>query len=179
MVEQCELCHGLRGHKRLQNVFTHQFMREYDNAKAEYDRLKSLWHQVCWYNFEIQCANWMHPWHTSNPASGVSLHGTSIRIIRRNGIERELGTFPCYYSGQLLHAPVIPWAIIHNELLDAEAAVKWWHEQLTAASDWAPGGCKYNALIADPDSGASLYTKLHKRRRRGKRFSERNTMQYD
>lgn len=145
--DECEACNGLRGHKRLKDVMCSEFETEMQAAKLEYERLQGLFKDVCWYYFETQCRYWQRPWPLSLPGSPIELNGICIETCVRNGREREIGTFPIYYSGAVEHAPQLPPVVIFNELRIAAEYLQFCRDNCTAPHDWAPGGRKYVQLL--------------------------------
>ena len=121
--DSCEMCCGMRGHMRIKNTMCAEFERDFLAAQMECQRLKSLFHDVCWYNFESKCRTWRSPWPTSLPDSYIELCGVSIEICKRHGREREIGHFPIYYAGSVEDAPPLPPKIVLNELTLAEHSV--------------------------------------------------------
>jgi len=145
--DTCFLCHGLRGHKRLKDTYCKLFENEYNQAKMECDRLKALWNDVCWYNFELKCQLWKHPWPESIQESFVELHGYRVcNYTTTDGRTYEKGEFPEYYSGPLHDAPPLPAQIVLHELSSALAYLTSCQEQISAPHDWAPGGIRYEEL---------------------------------
>lgn len=151
----CELCRGLRGHQRLKDVMCEGFEAEHQRAQREYDRLATLFKEVCWYNFETKCRSWKHPWAESWQWSPIELHGVRVTTCR----SREFGEFPVYYQGPICDAPSVPPEIILVELQAAAKYLEWTTEQVTAPHDWAPGGCMYQKLLME----TSVPTDLHRR----------------
>lgn len=159
-MDQCECCHGLRGHMRLKDLICEEFESEYMNAQLECKRLTKLFKDVCWYNFETKCRTWRHPWPESWEGSAIELHGVSIEIDTRNGRNREIGHFPVWYQGSIRDAPPLPPEILLKELRDASDYLKFTRQQTTAAHDWAPGGKLYQQLVKE----TSVPTEYSKRR---------------
>ena len=151
----CEMCRGLRGHKVLQDSLYAELRVEYDRAKDELERLKALFTDVCWYNFETSCRDWKQPWHISLGESWCRLH--SRRYTRT--IVGEMGEYPLYYDGQLKDAPRLPPEILQREIQLATDYLKEASDNMFAPYDYAPGGFKYEALVRF-GKGASLYAGL-------------------
>lgn len=161
MQDSCERCQDatwLR-HETLQNEFHKQFASEYRHAVDEFYRLQSLFQDVCWYNFETKCKTWQRPWHPSLPDSVIVLSGHRIKRYWKDGRLAECGEFPIYYVGSVQDAPSLPPEIVLRELKEAEEYMKFMDEQVTAAWDWAPGGCKYEMHIKN-SAGAKAYATL-------------------
>ena len=148
-MDECECCHGLRGHRRLKDVMCEEFEDEYLSATKEVERLTGLMKEVNWYNFETQCRNWKYPWPLSFPDSQVELNGISIEVDTRHGRAREIGHFPIWYSGTVRDAPPLPPEILLKELKDAAKYRTFCQQQATAPHDWAPGGDLYKKLLAE------------------------------
>lgn len=140
------LCNGLRGHKRLLHLLSEEFQVEYKEAKRERERLEKLFLNVSWFNFEVGCRTWRHPWPETWVNSFIELTGVRIDKVMRNGREREVGTFPTYYAGPIRDAPPLPPYIIWVEWKNAVAYEKVCLQHVTAPYDWAPGGYLYNEL---------------------------------
>lgn len=143
----CDMCCGLRGHKRIKYLMAKEFEAEYDRAVMESERLSSLFKDVCWYNFETACRDWRDPWPCSWGESHIELHGYCIEIEQRSGRNREIGHFPVYYSGAVQDAPPLPPAIILSELKLALEYVEKCRQDTDAPHSWAPGGDNYNKLL--------------------------------
>ena len=123
------------------------FNTEFVAADLEYKRLQDLFKDVCWYSFETNCRRWQRPWPETIGFSHVELCGAVYETFIRNGREREAGRFPTYYAGPVRSAPLLPPAVLLDELRDAKRYRDQCLEQSTAPHDWAPGGCKYNELL--------------------------------
>lgn len=146
MTETCNLCNGLRGHARLQDDFTQLFREEYEQATQEYEQLKALYQNVCWYNFETRCRSWRHPWPTSFPISSVHLNSAAAVKKQKRRRYDKAEKSKCYYSGAVKDAPFLPPQIVLRELIHAGEYKEMCKTQLTAATDWAPGGFQYRKL---------------------------------
>ena len=147
--ETCYMCHGLRGHDRIKESMCGFFEDEYLEATREVDRLRDLFKEVCWYNFETKCRGWMHPWPMSQGDSSIELFGTKIVVDDSRGRRREVGLFPVYYSGTVRDAPELPPQILLNELKLAAEHLAACKEQRNAPYDWAPGGRLYCKLLSE------------------------------
>ena len=137
--EQCPLCNGLRGHKRLQDAMFKDFEADYKLAQREVEQLTKLYSDACWYNFETRCRSWKEPWHESWDASPISLRK--------------------YYTGSIRDAPALPPAIIFTELQHAKDYARYMHTQRFAPYDWAPGGICYEAMLRQ-SPGVAAYNAL-------------------
>jgi hypothetical protein len=163
-VEQCELCHGLRGHKAIKDAMFKEFNKEYQLAREELKRLHALYREACWYNFETQCRKWRHPWHATWDASAVEMHGH--RHVQSWVGCRELTRceFPVWYSGAVGSAPPLPPEMILIEIRLAEKHVLSAKEQRWAPYDYAPGGTEYEKLLRG-SPGVLAYDLLHRNAR--------------
>ena len=123
-----------------------RFKREFRDAKSEYWRLCELFKDVCWYNFETSCANWREPWPQTDQQSYVELQGLVFHRKWHRGCWIEHGNFPFYYCGPVRDAPKCPPEILLNELEDARRYMLACERQVTAPTDWAPGGPLYEEL---------------------------------
>ena len=54
--EQCPLCSGLRGHKRLQDAMVKDFEADYKLAQREVEQLTKLYRDACWYKTSRRAA---------------------------------------------------------------------------------------------------------------------------
>lgn len=147
----CVLCNGLRGHNCLKHALCVPLNEEYEYkaAEMEYQRLKGLFEDACWYNFEVQCNRWSSPWAMSIPSSTVELRGMRfVGSVRNDGNRREVGEFPEYYSGVVVDASALPPQILYDEVQDALRYMEWCAERVDDPFTWAPGGSKYKELLA-------------------------------
>ena len=151
--ETCELCCGLRGHARLQNALFDELAAECAAAEEEYARLRTLFTDACWYNFETRCRFWRPPWHPSWPGSEIALH--TYRFDR----SPTHSTRPFWFWGQIKDAPPLPPEIILKELNDAQEYLAYMRDAKFAPFDYAPGGQKYEALMREGE-GVRLFTEL-------------------
>ena len=145
--------------RRLQAVWARKFESELRQARAEHRRLSALYKDVCWYNFEVACREWRVPWHPSCMYSPATLHGYKETKRWRDGRCISEDVFPIWYAGNLRDAPLLPPDIIYKEKEEAADYVQVCIEQCTAASDWAPGGDKYNHMCRY-SLGVALYDEL-------------------
>tara|TARA_B100001250_G_scaffold280257_1_gene242626 strand:- start:1216 stop:1698 length:483 start_codon:yes stop_codon:yes gene_type:complete len=124
---------------RERESYVDRFTGEYMDAKEEFERLRDLFKDVCWYNFEAHGKWW------GKRKRWVYVHAQRFRRFRRGSL-REIGEFPVYYSGPADEAPRLPPAIVLVELEKARKHMQDCRELMTAPIDWAPGGAKYEAL---------------------------------
>ena len=148
-------------HMQAMDAYHELFYREFLNAKSEYEHLLRLFQDVSWYNFEISCRAWKHPWHQSSADSGLSLCGVRVQLRERRGHYNEKVTWPVYYEGPIMSAPVVPAAILMSEIKDALAAVLYYKDLCSAPYDWAPGGDAWHALMRT-GSSARVYEQRRK-----------------
>lgn len=126
---------------------------EWHDAVVEYNRLKMLFKDVVWYDFEVQVRDWKQPWHSSLLESPLALQGMRFRQYYNKGVRREHGTFPDYYRGTLREAPRCPIRVLHSELRDARRHMLECYDRVNDAHDWAPGGPKYKRLCTETRVG--------------------------
>jgi len=132
------------------DAYVRGFKNDLRDAREEVSRLRVLFQDVAWYNFEAHCKEWHHPWHRSEPDSLLRLYGHVYR--RWDGGRRvgrgtwESAEFPVWYEGTVRDAPMLPPRIVLTELQAAQEWVRECEERVTAPIDWAPGGPKYEAL---------------------------------
>lgn len=139
---------------------------EYENAREEFESLKALHHEVCWYAFELACKDWEEPWPATDPDSEIVLLGRRRRIqpsitlhgYRRTEIPRLSTTsarannthvfysFPTYYQGKVRDAPPLPPRVVAAELTEARRYMHELKRHIAALDEYAPGGCAYNML---------------------------------
>ena len=142
--EQCPLCNGLRGHKRLKDAMYDEFDAEYKKSVLEVKHLQTLYKMVCWYNFETQCRTWQDPWHESWEDTIVSLRK--------------------YYTGSVRDAPSLPPAVVQLELQAAQDYALYMSQQRYAPYDYAPGGREYERMLRE-SPGVAAYDALHSKAR--------------
>ena len=137
---QCQLCNGLRGHKRLKDAMFDEFDAEYKRSMREVKHLQQLYKEACWYNFETRCRTWQEPWHESWEETLVSLRK--------------------YYTGSVRDAPSLPPAIVQVELQAAKDYAEHMSEQRYAPYDYAPGGRAYERMLRE-SPGVAAYDALY------------------
>ena len=148
----CGMCRDCNSHLFYKDKMAGRFEREYKRAKDEYECLKEVLREVCWYNFETQCRHWRGPWPESQEESPLTLHGYRQTCV--NG--RVHGCFPVYYSGPMKDAPPLTPDILLSEMRDALEYMQHAKIQQTAPYDWAPGGHLYEELRRTTRVGAAL-----------------------
>lgn len=126
--------------------YVDRFEREAREALDEFVRLKELFKDVCWYNFETRCRDWRRPWRRSDHGSSIELHAHTYEHHWNRGHRREVARYPYYFQGELRDAPPLPPQIILVELQIALDHLRACKECVSASYDWAPGGKKYEAL---------------------------------
>ena len=149
--------------QRTLDWYTARFEREYRDAQEEYVRLRELFKDVCWYNFEVTCRTWRTPWRESEPDSHVELCGMRFHRAWNRGRLMEHGSFPMWYEGPVRDAPALPPQIVLNEIKAAREYMVACEKQLTAPKDWAPGGDLYEelrrtTLVGVPLQSQCVYT---------------------
>lgn len=145
----------------LQQKWTRRFDRELRDARLEYKRLRALYSDVCWYNFEVVCSKWKEPWHVSFAYSPATLHGYRQTHSWRMGRYIEEDMYPIWYTGFVVDAPALPPKVLEADLEDAAAYVSQCEEQRDAAVDWAPGGHKYTEMMRY-SNGVAMYEDLQR-----------------
>ena len=143
------MCCGMRGHERLRGDFRGEMLDEAKRAGDEHERLKALWADVMWFNFEVKARDWQEPWPTTIPDTSLVLHGIRFQLVLRKlqGGTYETCEFPVYYSGPVSDAEAIPVMILWKEL---EMAAYYEMDCKTSAShvdSYAPGGFDYRELL--------------------------------
>lgn len=150
------MCRGLRGHDRLKDSLSVPLEREYQRAIFEVERLTCLYRDVCWFNFETHCREWVSPWPESWDASIISLHGARWEPSRTNRESDAHGMRLVWYMGTIADAPHCPPEIIYNEIKDATEYLNRARDNRLAAYSYAPGGREYERLIRESE-GVRLY----------------------
>ena len=147
-MDWCEVCRGI-AHEDLKDDMSAFFCRRYAEAKQELQQLTRLFKDACWYNFEVNCREWRHPWPETFLVSPLRLHGYRVEHTWVNGRRREMGTFPVYWAGPSGEAPQLPPEILMVELVEATKLVNMYKTAMTAPYDWAPGGSLYQKLLRE------------------------------
>lgn len=127
-------------HARAQAEFYDYFAAEYTNASLELQRLERLFTDIAWYNFELECRVWKHPWPQSVGSSMVMLCGA-------RHLSRFSNTFPVYYAGRIDEAPTLPGGILYTEIQLAKQWVRECQERCDGVYDYAPGGHEHARLL--------------------------------
>ena len=154
----CELCEEFE--MEAKDEFYEVFFRWYKEALQEYFRLKSLFKDVAWYNFETKARSWTGPWPPTVQQSFVKLEGASYKRYRTRRGEREAAMFPVYYEGAVEYAPELPPKIVLAEVEKAADLCKMLEKQCYAPYDWAPGGDEYNYMLRTSPTVA-LFSRNH------------------
>ena len=128
-----------REHGRAQADLYDYFAQEHYFAICELHKLERLYTDVAWYNFELECATWNHPWPQSVGSSMLMLCG-----VRHN---LRSTTYPVYYSGSLDDAPKLPTEILLSEIALAKRWVQKCEESCCDVYEYAPGGNAHQALV--------------------------------
>lgn len=150
----CECCGSYENmaqrHARAQAEFYDYFSAEYTDATRELQRLQRLFTDLSWYNFELECRLWKHPWPQSVGSSMVTLCGA-----RHAG--RFNSAWPVYYSGRLDEAPSVPANILFTEIQLAEQWVAECQKRCDDVYDCAPGGREHELLVMKYNGRVTLY----------------------
>ena len=128
-----------REHSRLKAEIYDQQAQTLYFATLELQRLKTLFRDIGWYNFELECRMWKYPWPQSVGSSMVML--CSVSHTNRTT------SYPIYYAGRLDEAPPIPIDILLNEIELATEYVSQCQELCSDVYEYAPGGHKYAELM--------------------------------
>ena len=136
----CEMCRGLRGHARLEEVLRNELEVQRDEAWAEVERLQTLFDHSIWYNFEVTASSWKHPWYLSWLDSWIGLETFRSTTQIRNGRSREVIGRRYWFSGAIKDAPKVPISIIHESLFEAIADAKVLDDAVRAVTEYAPDG---------------------------------------
>ena len=141
--EPCVICKakGLHGHRRLRSALWNELNADYKRAKIELNRLERLLKEAYWYNFEVGCRSWRHPWYESLGISDITLAS--------------------WYSGALVDAPALPISVLENELHIARELAAHLRLARNAVDDWAPGGVEYERLLRE-SSSVTQYDEWHR-----------------
>ena len=136
------------------------FLKEYERALVEYNRLQDLLRNVLWYNFETIARSWREPWPESFPMTTLCLQGYRFELVKgRGGHMCEKGTFPTYYEGTVENAPKLPPEIVFAELKLAQEWVEECKANCAAPYEWAPGGRLYEKLLRESPGVAAFSSK--------------------
>ena len=92
-------------------------------AHLEVDRLKKLYENVCWYNFEVNASRWGPPWYPTDQA-------TSVRLLTLYD--------DVWFQGPVGLAPPLPPVIVHTEIKDSMAEYERAKQLEWDAIDFAP-----------------------------------------
>jgi hypothetical protein len=128
-----------------------------DRALREYERLKTMYNDVCWYNFEVNASRWKRPWLPTDQTSPLCLVTFHERLICRGGTQYEQCKFSPYYAGEVGLAPPLPPKIAAIEV--KESLADYEHARLIEndAIDFAPPhGKKYLELCRTTKVPTSL-----------------------
>jgi hypothetical protein len=113
-----------------------------NSAFKEHQRLKSLYGDVCWYNFEVNASRWKKPWLETDQMSLVRLSSD---------------TTPPWYEGVVGLAPLLPPVTIGKEVKESLAEYKRALFNERDAIDYAPpNGKKYLELCRTTKVPTSL-----------------------
>lgn len=126
-------------------------LKQFESAKKEYHRLKDFAWDVMWYHFETEARSWKHPWAVSEMQSPVLLKGR--RYVKKS--RKEIEERNIYYFGTIGTAPLLPAAIIFNEVREAKKHMLALESQVENCYSWAPGGKDFEAHMQN-SVGAKL-----------------------
>ena len=119
-------------------------------ALTEVRRLKSLYENVCWYNFEVSASRWGPPWYPMDQA-------TFVRLTIMHEYSDETCVFEPWYEGPVGLAPPLPPVIVGTEIKDSVAEHKRAEQVQWDAIDFAPPhGRKYLELCRTTKVPTSL-----------------------
>lgn len=150
----------------LMNDLHDEYCREYTQLAVELERLKEMFREVAWYNFEVLAREWKSPWYTTFMASCIELHGRSYtQQPGRTGHVHEMAKFPMYYMGTIEKAPPLPPEIVMAEVEKATKALEDCAELCAAPYEWAPGGHLYEKMLRESE-GVREYRRLFSMRRK-------------
>ena len=145
VLDECEMCHGLRCHAMLKRNMNTCVQNRLKDMRVELQRVQRHLHKAYWYQFELTCKNWKEPWHESLLDSQIAMPNNVLGY---------------WFIGSIADAPKLPVAILEIELRECRRAVAALEEASTAATDWAPGGQKYERLLRS-STMVELYDSWH------------------
>ena len=156
-MDSCPCCQDPYHHKHEREHYWRLAHLQTMRAFTEYQRLKSLYGDVCWYNFEVNASRWKRPWIESDQKSLlrlVSLHETTICS---GGHTYERCEFTPWFEGEVGFAPALPPVIIGTEVKESMAEYKRALFNERDAVDYAPpNGKKYLELCRTTKVPTSL-----------------------
>jgi hypothetical protein len=142
-MDSCPCCQGLNHHKYQREHYLQLANGQTNSAFKEHQRLKSLYGDVCWYNFEVNASRWKKPWLETDQTSLVclvSLHESTP-----------------WYHGEVGLAPILPPVVIGKEVKDSLADYERALFNERDAIDYAPpNGKKYLELCRTTKVPTSL-----------------------
>ena len=126
-------------------------------ALREWQRLKSMHGEVCWYNFEVNASRWKRPWLPTDQKSLLRLVTLHESMVCRDGHLYEKCEFTPYYEGCVGLAPPLPPIIAGIEVRESRAAYERAVLNERDAVDFAPPhGKKYLELCRTTQVPTSL-----------------------
>jgi hypothetical protein len=145
----CPCCLDRNHHRRARDEYVQLAHAETCAAKREVHRLRSLYGDVCWYNFEVSCSRWQPPWVQSDPQSLVQLCTLQETHRWKDGDRYVSAQFLPWYRGAVRDAPKLPPPVIGVEIKSAQVAYEAALLAERAAIDYAPPyGVKYLELCS-------------------------------
>ena len=129
-MDSCPCCQDPYQHKHEREHYLQLAKKQTSQAFKEYQCLKSLYGDVCWYNFEVNASRWKKPWPLSDQSSLVCLVSATP-----------------WYHGEVGLAPLLPPVIIGNEVKESLEEFGRAMSNEYDAEDYAPpNGKKYLEL---------------------------------
>ena len=95
----CCWCDEGETHDTTKMEYYKLFLKEYVKAVREYERVKTTFRDVAWYNFETVAKGWKGPWAPTVPLSFIKLEASVYHTYTTSRGVRESGRFPAYYEG--------------------------------------------------------------------------------
>ena len=127
------------------------------NALREYNRLKSMHGDVCWYNFEVNASRWGPPWLVTDQATLVRLVTLNESVVYAGEHQYERCEFTPWFEGAVGIAPPLPPAIAGIEVTESRADYERARFNERDAIDFAPpNGKKYLELCRTTQVPTSL-----------------------
>ena len=137
----CEMCCGLRGHKRLRFALYTEMDLMAADAEREHQRLVNAFNEAMWYSIECETRHWHPPWPPTYPFSNLVLFGR--RYDRKGPCEPNLSV---WFHGPACDAPQLPIMILLNEVKSAETLKDDLLDRRNDVWDYAPGGEMYEEV---------------------------------
>jgi hypothetical protein len=149
-MDSCPCCQDPYQHKHERAHYLKLAHEQTNSAFREHERLKSLYGDVSWYNFEVKASRWKKPWPETDQNSLVCL------VSLQESTVKECVFTPWYY-GEVGLAPLLPHKIIANELKESLEEFRRAKYNENDADDYAPpNGKKYLELCRTTKVPTSL-----------------------